>query len=190
MATRMLQRRGTAAEWAAENPILASGEIGFETDTKILKLGDGVNAWNDLQAGYVQTGGGVMTGPLSLIDPTQSPHAATKGYVDDAVDTAPYLSNTVLWEEDQDGHAKSIRIRNTRITSDRLTVTANPTEWVFPVAFSGSTGLSPTGSALSTASRMVTFANLTTTKVDVYVFGDSGNFPASTNVYLQAIGPA
>ena len=34
-------RRGTAAEWSAANPTLAAGEPGYETDTGILKYGDG-----------------------------------------------------------------------------------------------------------------------------------------------------
>jgi hypothetical protein len=48
MATRMQQRRGTAAQWTAANPILAAGEIGFETDTGQFKIGDGVNTWSSL----------------------------------------------------------------------------------------------------------------------------------------------
>jgi hypothetical protein len=48
MATRMQQRRGTAAEWTTIDPILAPGEIGFETDTSKFKIGDGVNAWSVL----------------------------------------------------------------------------------------------------------------------------------------------
>jgi hypothetical protein len=44
----MQQRRGTAAEWTTVNPILAAGEIGFETDTGKFKIGDGTNAWADL----------------------------------------------------------------------------------------------------------------------------------------------
>lgn len=44
----------TAARWTAVNPILQLGEIGYETDTNKLKVGDGVTEWNDL--GYV--GGG------------------------------------------------------------------------------------------------------------------------------------
>jgi hypothetical protein len=48
MATRMQQRRGTAAEWTSVNPVLAAGEIGFETDTGQFKIGDGTNAWADL----------------------------------------------------------------------------------------------------------------------------------------------
>ncbi len=53
MATRMQQRRGTAAEWTLVNPILAVGEIGYETDTNSFKIGDGLNAWADLS--YFQT---------------------------------------------------------------------------------------------------------------------------------------
>jgi hypothetical protein len=52
MATRMQQRRGTAAQWTSTNdgdgPILEVGEIGFETDTGKFKIGDGTNRWIDL----------------------------------------------------------------------------------------------------------------------------------------------
>jgi hypothetical protein len=48
MAIRMQQRRGTAEQWELANPVLAAGEIGFETDTNQFKLGDGVNRWEDL----------------------------------------------------------------------------------------------------------------------------------------------
>ena len=49
MATRMQQRRGTAAQWISTNsgngPILAAGEIGYESDTNKFKIGDGANTW-------------------------------------------------------------------------------------------------------------------------------------------------
>jgi hypothetical protein len=48
MATRMQQRRGTAAQWTAANPVLAAGEIGFETDTNKFKMGNGTSAWSAL----------------------------------------------------------------------------------------------------------------------------------------------
>jgi hypothetical protein len=48
MATRMQQRRGTAAQWTAADPILAAGEIGYESDTGQFKIGDGANHWDDL----------------------------------------------------------------------------------------------------------------------------------------------
>jgi hypothetical protein len=48
MATRMQQRKGTAAQWAAADPILNAGEIGWESDTNKFKIGDGTNHWDDL----------------------------------------------------------------------------------------------------------------------------------------------
>ena len=52
MATRMQQRRGTAAQWVSTNsgngPILGAGEIGYETDTNKFKIGDGTNHWINL----------------------------------------------------------------------------------------------------------------------------------------------
>jgi hypothetical protein len=41
-------KRGTAAILAANNPVLAAGEIGLETDTNRTKIGDGSTAWNSL----------------------------------------------------------------------------------------------------------------------------------------------
>lgn len=52
MTRRMQQRRDTAENWSSVNPTLASGEIGFESDTGNVKIGDGTTAWNDLQ-GFV-----------------------------------------------------------------------------------------------------------------------------------------
>jgi hypothetical protein len=52
MATRMQQRKGTAAQWISTNsgngPVLNPGEIGFEIDTNKFKIGDGVSHWVDL----------------------------------------------------------------------------------------------------------------------------------------------
>lgn len=46
--TTIQLRRGTAAAWSAANPVLASGEMGFETDTGFVKFGDGATAYNSL----------------------------------------------------------------------------------------------------------------------------------------------
>ena len=63
MATRIQIRRDTATNWATENPVLSSGELGAETDTSKLKVGDGSTAWNSLQ--YVSDAAG---GNFSLND--------------------------------------------------------------------------------------------------------------------------
>lgn len=41
-------RRDTAANWTSNNPTLASGEMGVETDTNKYKVGDGSTAWTSL----------------------------------------------------------------------------------------------------------------------------------------------
>jgi hypothetical protein len=41
-------RRGSSAQWSAANPILADGEIGYDSTAKQMKIGDGVTAWNSL----------------------------------------------------------------------------------------------------------------------------------------------
>lgn len=48
MTTRIKFRRDTAANWTAEDPVLALGEPGFEQDTNKLKIGDGETAWSGL----------------------------------------------------------------------------------------------------------------------------------------------
>ena len=45
---RILLRRDTAANWTAGNPVLASGELGYETNTGKFKIGNGSTAWNSL----------------------------------------------------------------------------------------------------------------------------------------------
>lgn len=59
MSIRMQQRRGTASVWLANDPILAPGEIGIETDTNKFKVGDGINAWSSLN--YLSAGLNNMT---------------------------------------------------------------------------------------------------------------------------------
>lgn len=46
--THIEQRGDLASQWTLENPILHRNEIGWEEDTRRMKLGDGVRAWNDL----------------------------------------------------------------------------------------------------------------------------------------------
>ena len=51
-------RHDEAADWVTRNPILAQGEYGLETDTFLIKVGDGVRDWahlpylNKLDASY------------------------------------------------------------------------------------------------------------------------------------------
>jgi hypothetical protein len=48
MSIKLQIRRGVSTDWASANPTLLAGEIGFETDTGNVKVGNGTNTWNDL----------------------------------------------------------------------------------------------------------------------------------------------
>lgn len=62
--TTIKLRRDTAANWTSNNPVLATGEPGLETDTKKLKFGDGSTAWNSLN--YATNGGTASGSPAQL----------------------------------------------------------------------------------------------------------------------------
>ena len=49
MAVARIQiRRDTASNWTTANTILTEGELGYETDTRKAKIGNGTSAWNSL----------------------------------------------------------------------------------------------------------------------------------------------
>ena len=49
--TRIQLKHGLAASWTERNPVLLAGEIGIETDTLKMKVGDGTTNWSAL--GYL-----------------------------------------------------------------------------------------------------------------------------------------
>lgn len=57
VVTQIQFRRGTASQWTSANPTLASGEMGFETDTGYAKIGNGTTAWTSLP--YSLAGGDI-----------------------------------------------------------------------------------------------------------------------------------
>ena len=60
--SRIQLRRGKAAFWMDENPVLHPGEPGYEIDTGKLKIGDGQTHWRELA--YFSTGIGTGGGPV------------------------------------------------------------------------------------------------------------------------------
>lgn len=72
MAETLVQYRnptGTAAEWTTADSVLADAEIGVESDTGKIKIGDGVTTWTALA--YFTGGGagsGDVVGPTSAVD--------------------------------------------------------------------------------------------------------------------------
>jgi|SRR5210317_722469 len=49
ITARVTVRKGTAAQWQITNPTLLDGEMGWESDTSMLKVGDGTTKWKLLK---------------------------------------------------------------------------------------------------------------------------------------------
>lgn len=80
MAIKIQLRRGTASEWTSANPVLMEGEMGVETDTLKVKLGDGSSTWTSLA--YFTQGVKGDTGATGATGPTGATGA--KGDVGEA----------------------------------------------------------------------------------------------------------
>ena len=98
MAIQIQLRRGTASQWTAANTLLAQGEIGLETDTTKLKLGDGFTLWNSLA--YFSAGSGVTavtaTSPVASSGGLTPVISLSSGYGDTLNPYASKTANFVL----------------------------------------------------------------------------------------------
>jgi hypothetical protein len=101
--TRIQIRRDTAANWTSTNPTLASGEIGFETNTNKLKIGNGSTAWTSLAyASGADVSWDSITGKPSSFTPSAHSHGMsdlTAFAITDPVNgqTLTYNSSTGKW---------------------------------------------------------------------------------------------
>lgn len=95
-------RRGTAAAWTSANTVLSAGEMGFETDTKKIKVGDGSTSWISLEYATITPTSaalsGIPTAPTADAG-TNTTQVATTAFVSTAVsnviDAAPGALNTL-----------------------------------------------------------------------------------------------
>ena len=68
MAYIIQLRRDLASNWTSANTLLAEGEIGYETNTGKLKIGDGVNTWNSLA--YWESGASTLPTQTAVVTAT------------------------------------------------------------------------------------------------------------------------
>jgi len=45
MAYKIQIRRDTTANWYSVNPVLSQGELGYDLDLNIIKVGNGIDNW-------------------------------------------------------------------------------------------------------------------------------------------------
>jgi hypothetical protein len=102
MATKIQLRRDTSANWTSISPILSAGEIGYETNTGKLKIGNGSSVWSALDYFETDLSEYLTASSASttyLTEASASTNYATKTYADNAVaaivDSAPSTLNTL-----------------------------------------------------------------------------------------------
>lgn len=110
---RMIQRAASATDWASTNPTLADGEMGWDSTNLRMKVGDGVNAWADLEflagasdgqvAGFVSDPGsdtnvavvevaGDAAG-VQIADPSSAASAAVRAQISERNNLPSYVVN-------------------------------------------------------------------------------------------------
>lgn len=142
--TKIQVRRDTASNWTSVNPILASGEFGYETDTQKLKFGNGSTAWTGLA--YFTGSGGGGSGDALVANPL-SQFAAT---------TSAQLAGVI---SDETGTGLLVFATNPTLTTPNL---GTPTSGTLTncTALPISTGVSGLGSGVATFLSTPTSANL------------------------------
>lgn len=86
MTTKIKLRRAAAASWTSVNPILDLGEMGIETDTYKLKVGNGTDTWSNL-AYFVHAWSDISGKPTVIAS------GSTKSAARSAIDAASLDSN-------------------------------------------------------------------------------------------------
>ncbi len=138
-------RRDTATNWSTVNPVLASGEIGFESDTNKLKIGNGTSDWNTLPYG---------SGAIKVSDTAPlSPNVGDQWYESDSGKLFVYYDS--FWVEVIGGSVgQQGPTGPTGPTGPSVTGPTGPTGAVGPIgpSITGPTGATgPTGPAGETS---------------------------------------
>ena len=106
MATKIQLRRDTAADWTSNNPTLAAGEFGWESNTNRFKIGDGSTAWTSLSysdtlktLGDISVIGSTISAP-SNGDLTLTTSGSGVVFVNDTFKIGSGASVTTILDED------------------------------------------------------------------------------------------
>ena len=153
MATKIQLRRDTAADWTSNNPTMAAGEFGWESNTNRFKIGDGSTAWNSLA--YADTLKSL--GDMTIIGSTIS--APTNGdltlqtsgsgivFVNDSLKIGSGATVTTILDEDAMGTNSATSLATQQ--SIKAYVDANAGGDVGDFTFNGSTIITPSNADLT-----------------------------------------
>lgn len=136
MADIIQIRRDTTVNWNSANPILADGEMGFDTTNKKFKVGNGTTAWNGLEYNTV------LDSPTKLSDLTKDINFDERYYTEGEINAkllAQFYTQTNLSIDGANGNFFLITVSAN--ASYSLSNIASGTMYYFVITNSGASDI-------------------------------------------------
>lgn len=122
LKARIQLKKDTSEAWRINNPVLLDGEAGYESDTNLMKVGDGVHRWLELE--YTNSGATAI--------------ASTANYAINA--GALGGTSAADWAKKFDNYVLNTRIEavmSTASAADKIPTSIAVTNWVKSQNFAG-----------------------------------------------------
>lgn len=122
LKARIQLKKDTSEAWRINNPVLLDGEAGYESDTNLMKIGDGIHRW--LELNYTNSGATAI--------------ASTANYAINA--GALGGTSAADWAKKFDNYVLNTRIEavmSTASAADKIPTSIAVTNWVKSQNFAG-----------------------------------------------------
>lgn len=122
LKARIQLKKDTSEAWRINNPVLLDGEAGYESDTNLMKVGDGIHCWLELD--YTNSGATAI--------------ASTANYAINA--GALGGTSAADWAKKFDNYVLNTRIEavmSTASAADKIPTSIAVTNWVKSQNFAG-----------------------------------------------------
>jgi len=204
--TNIQFRKGTSTEWSTTNPVLASGEPGYDITNKSLKIGDGSTTWSSLSSINLLTSNitNFASGVNALIDNAVSASIVGGSGVDIVyssgtntltISSALTAGSGISLSQNSGNYTISLNtsgVDNSKLANSSVTIGLTPVSLGGSItSISGLSSVSST-SFLGNLTGTATNANnievdLSTSNVNslVFVNGTDGNLKPSVNNNLK-----
>jgi hypothetical protein len=116
MPPTIFNKRGTALALSSNNPILGSGELCVETDTRKIKFGDGVTPWNNLQYAILPNSGVIINHPAISGGSANFNSLSVSGVLVSVSGHSHLSSNITDFNESVDDRVSSLLVSGTGIS--------------------------------------------------------------------------
>jgi hypothetical protein len=166
-------RRGSKSEWTSVDPTLSSGEIGFETDTYRLKIGNGSSSWTELD--YIGSSEDLIRVKNisgSSIQKGQAVYFSGYDTYNNVPTIAPYISNNTISE---------------KLFAGLISDYASDGDYAFIINFGMINSINTTGATSNIASGNETWSSGDILYVNQHEYGKLTKVKPDKNIVLVGI---